>query len=218
MEKEKVVLVGNGQHARVVIYNIKAQGLYDIACLTTCDESLIGNYYEGYEIAGTDDDLEKIRKKYNTNKFFIAFGDMKKRKVLYEHYVSNGWEAVSIIHPKAVISEEAIIGKGVLIECGCLITPNPVIGDNVVINTGSQVNHDNIIENHVYIASGVVLSGGVTIRENTMLDDGVIVALGHSVGKNCLVTAGGVVTKDIPDGVVAFGNPIKVVNGYIGKN
>lgn len=216
MQKEKVVLVGSGQHARVVIYNIMAQGIYDIACFTTHDPALVGTIYEGYEVGGTDNDLDALRNKYQTNKFFIAFGDMKKRKQVYEHYVSNGWEAVNIIHPDAVVSKDAKIGKGVLIECGCLITPNPVIGDNVVVNTGSQVNHDNVVEDHVYIASGVILSGGVTIHENTLLDDGVVVTLGHSVGKNSLIGAGGIVTKDIPENTVAYGNPAKPIrsNGF----
>ena len=216
MHKEKVVLVGSGQHARVLIYNIIEQGKYDIACFTTHDPALVGTTYEGYEVGGTDDDVEVLKEKYQTNKFIIAFGDMKKRKKLYEHYVANGWEAITVIHPNAIVSPNAKIGKGVLIECGCLITPNPVIGDNVVINTGSQVNHDNIIESHVYIASGVVLSGGVTIRENSLLDDGVIVSLGHSVGKNSIIGAGGVVTNDIPDNVIAVGNPARVakVNEY----
>ena len=98
-----------------------------------------------------------------------------------------------------------------MIECGCLITPNPTIGNNVVVNTGSQVNHDNIVEDHVYIASGVILSGGVKIGENTLLDDGVIVTLGKKIGKNSLIGAGAVVTKNLEDNIVAYGNPAKVI-------
>lgn len=211
MKKEKIVLVGSGQHARVVLYNLKEQGVYEVACFLDADPEKIGTIYEGYEVAGTYEDLDCIRERFQTNKFFIAFGSMHSRKAVYEKFVSKGWEAVNIFHPDAVISPDAKIGKGVLIECGCLITPNPTIGDNVVVNTGSQVNHDNVIENHVYIASGVVLSGGVTIRENTLLDDGVIVTLGRSVGKNCIIGAGGVVTKNVPDNTVAYGCPAKVI-------
>ena len=216
MNQERVVLVGSGQHARVVKYNLVAQGRYEIACFTTQDPNLVGSIYEGYEIGGLSNDVDKLREKYQTNKFFIAFGDMKRRKQTYEHYVSNGWEAVNIIHPNAIVSDDTRLGKGILIECGCLITPNPVIGDNVVVKTGSQVNHDNIIENHVYIASGVILSGGVTIYENALLDDGVIVTLGHSVGRNSLIGAGGVVTKNIPENTIAYGNPAKPIrsNGF----
>ena len=182
-----------------------------MACFLDSDESKIGQLYEGHIIAGTYYDLDVIKEKYGTNKFFIAFGNMKYRRDVFNHFIQNGWEAVNIIHPDAVISDDAVIGNGVLIECGCLITPNPVIGDNVVVNTGSQVNHDNVVENHVYIASGVVLSGGVTIHENTLIDDGVIITLGTSVPKDSIVGAGAVITKSFDKPGIYYGNPAKYI-------
>lgn len=212
MQNNKIVLIGCGQHARVVLYNLREQGKYEVACFLDSDKTRIGEYYEGYLIAGTyDDDLKKIEKRYQTNKFFIAFGNMQTRKKVYEKLVNAGWEAVNIIHPNAVVSPQAKLGKGVLIECGCLITPNPIIGDNVVINTGSQVNHDNVVGNHVYIASGVILSGGVVIHDNTLLDDGVVVTIGSNIVENCIIGAGSVVTKDITDSGVYVGVPAKKI-------
>lgn len=208
---ENIILVGSGQHAGVVLYNIKEQGKYNVIGFLDNDKAKIGNIEKGFSIIGTYDNLDEIKEKYQTNKFFIAFGNMKYRKKVYEHFIKNGWEAVNIIHPNAIVSPSVKLGKGILIECGCLITPNPVIGDNVVVNTGSQVNHDNIIKNNVYIASGVVLSGGVEIGENTLLDDGVIITLGCKVGRNSLIGAGAVVTKDIPSEVVCYGNPAKII-------
>lgn len=175
------------------------------------DKNKIGREYEGYLIEGTYEEAQRVKEKYKTNKFFIAFGNMKYRKAVFDQFIGNGWEAVNIIHPDAVISPEAKIGQGVLVECGCLITPNPVIGNNVVINTGSQVNHDNFVRDHVYIASGVVLSGGVTIEENTLIDDGVVITLGKKVGSNCIIGAGSVVTKDICNDSVAYGVPAKII-------
>lgn len=217
MEKEKIIIIGAGQHARVVLYNIEEQNKYEVIGFLDSDDNRIGDFFEGKKILGNyqKEDLRKLSENIGTNKFFIGFGNMKYRKKVFEYFINNGWEAVNIIHPNAVISKKAKLGRGILIECGCLITPNPIIGDNVVINTGSQVNHDNIIENHVYIASGVVLSGGIKIGENTLLDDGVIITLGCSVGENSLIGAGGVVTKNIPAGVVAYGNPCKVIRDNI---
>ena len=213
MEKEKIVIIGAGQHARVVLYNIEEQNKYEVIGYLDSDDNRIGNIFEGKKILGNyqKENLKEFSKKIGTNKFFIGFGNMKYRKKVFDYFINNGWEAVNIIHPNAVVSKNARLGKGILIECGCLVTPNPVIGDNVVVNTGSQVNHDNIIENNVYIASGVILSGGIKIGENTLLDDGVIVTLGCSVGKNSLIGAGAVVTKNIPDEVVAYGSPCKVI-------
>lgn len=214
MEKERIILIGSGQHANVVLYNIEEQNLYEVVGILDSDISKSGMFFNGIPICGDYNDmstLEYIQKEMNVNKFFIGFGNMKFRKIAYDNLSMNGWEAVNVIHPNAIISKYAKIGKGVLIECGCLITPNPIIGNNVVINTGSQVNHDNIIMDHVYIASGVILSGGITIEENSLIDDGVIITLGKRIGKNCIIGAGGIVTKDIPDNAIAYGNPAKPI-------
>ncbi len=210
---EKVVIVGCGQHANVVLYNLEMQGKYEALGYFDSDASKVGLEYNGLQVIDnyTSNNIEDLKEKYKTHKFFIGFGNMKHRKSVYEEFVRAGWEPINVFHPDAIISRHSRIGRGVLIEAGCLITPNPIIGDNVVVNTGSQVNHDNTIEDHVYIASGVVLSGGVTIKENSLIDDGAIITLGRSVGRNCIIGAGSVVTKDIPDNTVAYGIPANVV-------
>lgn len=212
---DKIILIGAGQQCGVVMYNLRAQNRYSVACIAEVDKEKEGQLIDGVLVEPfenfSEEAMRVLERKYGTNKFFISFGNMKYRKNVFNYLIDHGWSSVNIIHPDAVVSKSAKIGQGVLIESGCLITPSPVIGDNVVINTGSQVNHDNVIESHVYIASGVILSGGVTIGENTLLDDGVIVTLGRKIGCNSLIGAGAVVTKNIPDNVVAYGSPCKVI-------
>ncbi|MGN0525855.1 MAG: sugar O-acetyltransferase [Acutalibacteraceae bacterium] len=51
----------------------------------------------------------------------------------------------------------------------------------------------------------------VKIGKNCWLGAGVIVCPGVTIGDNTVIGAGSVVTKDIPDNVVAVGNPCKVL-------
>jgi maltose O-acetyltransferase len=51
----------------------------------------------------------------------------------------------------------------------------------------------------------------ITIGDNVWLGAGVIVLPGVSIGDDSVIGAGAVVTKDIPAGVVAVGNPARVV-------
>ena len=44
---------------------------------------------------------------------------------------------------------------------------------------------------------------------------GSCVIQGINIGKNCFIGAGSVVVSDIPDNVVAYGNPCKVVRGNL---
>jgi maltose O-acetyltransferase len=48
------------------------------------------------------------------------------------------------------------------------------------------------------------------IGDGTTLGSGTVVRDGVNIGKGCFIGMGSVVTKDIPDGMMAFGNPCKV--------
>ena len=51
----------------------------------------------------------------------------------------------------------------------------------------------------------------ITLADNVWLGGGVIVCPGVTIGKDTVVGAGAVVTKDLPDGVVAAGVPARVL-------
>ena len=51
----------------------------------------------------------------------------------------------------------------------------------------------------------------ITIGDNVWLGGGVIVCPGVTIGENTVVGAGSVVTKDLPAGVLAVGNPARVI-------
>lgn len=59
--------------------------------------------------------------------------------------------------------------------------------------------------------SGYEYGIDVTIGDNVWLEGNVAVVPGVTIGDNVVVGAGSVVTKDIPDGVVAAGNPCRVI-------
>ncbi len=51
----------------------------------------------------------------------------------------------------------------------------------------------------------------VVLEENVWIGDGAIVCKGVTIGRNSVIGAGSVVTSDIPENVIAAGNPAKVV-------
>ncbi len=51
----------------------------------------------------------------------------------------------------------------------------------------------------------------VVIGDHVWIGGGVIILPGVTIGNNVVIGAGSVVTKDIPDNVIAYGNPCKVV-------
>jgi len=55
------------------------------------------------------------------------------------------------------------------------------------------------------------LTAPVTIGNNVWICGGAIILPGVTIGNNVTIGAGSVVTKDIPDNVLAFGNPCNVI-------
>lgn len=59
--------------------------------------------------------------------------------------------------------------------------------------------------------SGYEYGIDITIGDNVWIGGNTCIMPGVKIGKNVVIGAGSVVTKDIPDDVIAFGNPCKVV-------
>ena len=80
-----------------------------------------------------------------------------------------------------------------------------MLGPNVVLATaGHPINPE-------LRAQGYQYNMPVRIGKNCWLGAGVIVMPGVTIGDNVVIGAGSIVTKDIPDNVVAVGNPCRVL-------
>lgn len=58
----------------------------------------------------------------------------------------------------------------------------------------------------------------ITIGNNVWLGGSVVICPGVTIGDNVIVGAGAVVTKDIPDNVIAVGNPARVLRQLTAKD
>ncbi len=58
---------------------------------------------------------------------------------------------------------------------------------------------------------GLQYNKPVRIGRNCWIGAGAIILPGVTIGDNAVIGAGSVVTKDVPDGVVAVGNPCRVL-------
>lgn len=114
-------------------------------------------------------------------------------------------------HPSAIISDEAKINEGTVVMQGSIIQSGTRIGRHCIINTGASVDHECVIDDYVHISPHCTLCGNVQVGEGTWVGAGTTVIPGVKIGKWSIIGAGSVVTKDIPDNVLAVGNRCKVI-------
>ncbi len=82
------------------------------------------------------------------------------------------------------------------------------VGDNVTFSTNVKILAHDASTNKVKAHTKI---GTVTIGNNVFLGHNVTVCCNTRIGNNVVIGAGSVITKDIPDDVVAAGNPAKII-------
>ena len=85
------------------------------------------------------------------------------------------------------------------------------VGDKVMFGPNVTIATANHPIDAELRAKGLQYNKDVYIGENTWIGSGVIIVPGVHIGKNVVIGAGSIVTKDIPDNVVAVGNPCRVL-------
>jgi sugar O-acyltransferase (sialic acid O-acetyltransferase NeuD family) len=207
---DKIVLVGGGGHARVLIELIRSMGRYEI--IGVLDSKLkIGLSILGISVLGKDNLLSDLYNKGVKNAC-IGVGSVNKndkRKRLYEKVRKIGFNVPELVHPQSIVSNESKISEGVQVMAGAIIQTHTILNPNTIINTGAIVEHDCIIGKHVHICPGVVISGGCIIGDAAFIGAGATVIQGVKIGREALIGAGSVVVRDVPDGAVVKRVPPK---------
>ncbi|WP_103603749.1 UDP-N-acetylbacillosamine N-acetyltransferase [Campylobacter concisus] len=163
----------------------------------------------GYdEIVFLDDASEfKFSPELEKADIIIAIGDNKTRQKISQRVESAGFKIVNLIHKSAVVSESAVIEKGVVIMPNAVVNAKACIKEGAIINSGAVIEHECDIGKFAHISPNVALAGNVSVGEFTHIGIGSSIIQGISIGKNCIIGAGSVVVRDIKDDTKAYGVP-----------
>lgn len=205
MRAQKVVLLGAGGHAKSCIDVIEQNGKFEIVGLIGEVEQL-GVTVSGYEVIGTDGDLLRLNKeiKYAIN-CIGGIESQQLRKKITDSAKLVGYEFPTLVSPCAVVSRNALIGKGSIVFHGAIINSGSYVAENCIINTGALIEHDVKIEEFSHISTRVTINGNVSVGALSFLGSGSVIKEGIKIGQDCLIGMGGIVRKDLPNGTKFVG-------------
>lgn len=135
------------------------------------------------------------------------------------------WHQVQV-REGAVIGNECILGKGAFVDLKVRI------GDRCKLQNGAFVFHGFNLEEGVFLGPGVMLLNDknprainpdgslksdsdwtvseAIVRRGAAIGGGAVVLPGVSIGRFAMVGAGAVVTREVPDHAIVFGNPARL--------
>lgn len=209
---KNIVLIGGGNQAHYTIDIINKEKKYNIIGIIDSIHD-IGSDRFGYKILGRQEDIVQLVNKYNIEGGVISIGDNWVRYHVFKQIKKQipDFNFVNAIHPSVVIGDNVELGEGVVMMAGCIINPKSKIGNFTFFATGAQVDHDCNIENYSSISAGSITGGYVTLGEFSAITLGVTVIDRLKIGKNTVIGAGSLVLKDIPDNVLVYGNPARII-------
>jgi len=118
----------------------------------------------------------------------------------------------------AVVCSEISIGRRVVIRPGSQLMADPTAGitieDDVLLGTGIHIyvgNHRFDDVNVPIINQGHYAPAAVLVKKGCWVGANTIILPGVTIGENAVIGAGSVVTKNIPDRVLAAGCPARVI-------
>jgi sugar O-acyltransferase (sialic acid O-acetyltransferase NeuD family) len=140
-----------------------------------------------------------------------AVGDpIIKKKILRK--ISNTQNNYPIlIHPSVIQSDSIQIDEGTIICAGTIMTVNINIGKHVIINLDCTIGHDVEISDYCTILPSVNVSGEVLISDCVSVGTGTQIIQQVRIGENSIIGAGAVVSKSLPENIVAVGIPARII-------
>lgn len=195
---EKILVLGNGGHARSLIDIIKRQKKYTISGLIINDEVMDSCQYP---IIGSDNDLENLFcsgiKNAAVGIGYLGKSDLREK--LYERLKDIGFRLPVICDPSAIIADGVQIGEGSFIGKGVIINSCAAAGKMCIINSGAVIEHDCSVGDFTHVAVASVLCGEVKVGRASFIGANSTVIQSRTIGNECIIGAGTVIKRNVED-------------------
>lgn len=147
---------------------------------------------------------------FTDSEFLIANGEPAVRQRILEKLIAVGADLTNLVDVSSLVAHSVVLHKGTIIAPLCSISSDAVLHQNSCVNTMSIIGHDVNVGKNSVISSMVNLGGACIVGDNSYVGMGALIKEGVTIGSNSIVGMGSVVYNDIPDGVIALGNPARI--------
>jgi sugar O-acyltransferase (sialic acid O-acetyltransferase NeuD family) len=165
--------------------------------------------YNRFPILRNETEVKEHFKNFG-NAFALGLGNPIIRHQLCSLFESWGGELTSLMSPNANVGHFGVtIGPGATILGGATITNEAQIGKGLLMYPNAIITHDCKLGDFVELSPGATLLGGCRIEHETHVGSNATVLPNLNVGSKSIIAAGAVVTKNVTQGKVIVGVPAK---------
>jgi acetyltransferase EpsM len=209
MHAGDLIVIGGGEHARVVIEAAQTDpcgwhviGFVDPEpCAETCKRLHVPRL-------GGDD----VLRSYPHAAAILGFGsiaDTAARITALERLGPLVARWGIVVHRDATVSPSAVLGEGTVVMARGVVQGGAIVGCHSIINTAAVIEHDVTLGEHVQVAPGAVIGGATRIGRAAYIGLGASVRDHIEIGEGAVIAMGATVIRHVAAGAVVMGEPAR---------
>lgn len=200
---ERFVILGAGGHA-LSTCNLIETCFPDSEIVGFCDPKPLPQTVLGRM------GFEKLKDAFDISKnkgFLYAIGvgqisDWSPRARLHQKLEAIGVEVPNLISPKANVSSSAEFSLGCQVFAGAYVGAHVKVGKGTIVNSGCILEHEVIVGDYSHLSTGTIVNGQVSIGCRVFLGSGSIVSNNLEIACQSFVPLGSRIISSVGDSVV----------------
>ena len=213
---KQIAIYGAGAMAREITWLIElcneSGATYETVCFIYDFDLEPGTMVNGIPVLS----LNETYQQFPRAAVIGGIGSPQGRQAAMDKAIAAGFNATTIIHPRAEYSRFVDIGEGTVICAGGILAFNIAIGRHVHIHKACTIGHDVVLGNFTTLAPGVHIAGWVHLGQRVFVGIGAVISNGSPgkpirIGDDAIIGAGACVTKSVPPGTTVVGVPAKPI-------
>ena len=210
---QRLVIIGAGGFARELADTVASinneRPTYELLGFADDNEEHHHTNINGNKVIGGRDTVKALAQQQSIAAV-VAIADATVRQSLVAYMGELiTWE--SLVHPRALVSPSAQIGKGCVLQAYVLVAANATIGDHCIVNAGSSLGHDAVMGDYGAIMGQCDVTGRARLGPAVFMGSGARILPGVVVGERAKIAAGAVVARHVEAGATVGGNPARVI-------
>lgn len=207
----KICFLGasNSETIRVLSAMRRAGKSFDVIGFLDNDSRKWGNSFWGHPVLGGTDVVAKLA---GDDVFFVNLitGSTLVRHNTSREILKHGGKLTNFIHPSIDLTMTTL-GVGNYIQEAVVLQAEVKVGDNCSIHMGAKIGHETVVGTSTFIAHEASISGCCQIGNGVFIGTNATILPRLTIADGATIGAGAVITKDIPFGAVAVGNPARII-------
>jgi sugar O-acyltransferase (sialic acid O-acetyltransferase NeuD family) len=142
-------------------------------------------------------------------RFVVAIGHPGTRSEVSQRLARRGAEFIALVHPRSYVSETAAVGPGCVVAPFAFVGPRARLEQGVALNVHVSVGHDAEVGAYSVLSPFTAISGHAVLGARVFIGSHGTLVPRAVVEQDAVVSAGAVVYRRVPAGMLAFGNPAR---------